>query len=298
MRRHLRTIILVAGCLVLLLVVATLGYAFTRGGGTDMPKFAGRIAVRDGCGVQHMYPDDTDKRMLCLQDVFDQVSVSRNGEKLAWDTKAGTAVIVSGLDGQNPVNAPVPLGSNADPSLAPDGDKVAFLHSPKNDGKYDIWTTSITVSDAEQLTSTRNVSDIAWSPDDKWIAYVQNWSEDTEEGQLSLVRPNGDDAHPLNVDGDAPDWSPDGKQLVYVHERSLWVVDSDGTDAHQLVPNGHAPAYSRDGKLIGFLRTEKCSRNLCPEHLMIALSSGAEPREVGPVYRDERHVVWFPDPFE
>lgn len=298
MRRHLRTLILVAGCLVLLLDVAVLGYAFTRGGGLHLPRFSGRIAVRDGCGVQHMWVDATDKRMLCLQDVFDQVSVSRNGEKLAWDTRGGTAVLVSGVDGQNPVNAPVPLGSNADPSLAPHGDKVAFLHSPRNNGNYDIWTTSITVPNAEQLTNTRNVSDIAWSPTGEWIAYVQNWSEDTGEGQLSLVRANGEDAHPLVVDGDAPDWSPDGKQLVYVHEGSLWVVDSDGTDAHRLVANGHVPAYSRNGEQIAFLRTEKCSRNLCPEDLMIAFSNGADPREVGSVYPEERHVVWLPDPFE
>ena len=189
-----------------------------------------------------MWADATDKRMLCLQDVFDQVSVSRNGEKLAWDTKGGMAILVSRRGWREPDERAAPLGSNADPSLAPDGEKVAFLHSPQNDGKYDIWTTSITVPNAEQLTNTRNVSDIAWSPNGKWIAYVQNWSEDTGEGQLSLVRPNGDDAHPLVVDGDAPDWSPDGKHLVYVHEGSLWVADPDGTDAHRLVADGHAPA--------------------------------------------------------
>ena len=88
--------------------------------------------------------------------------------------------------------------------------------------------------------------------------------EDTEEGQLSLVRANGDDAHPLGVDGDAPDWSPDGKQLVYVHEGSLWVVDPTEPNAHRLVPDGHAPAYSRDGEQIAFRRTEKCSRNSAP----------------------------------
>ena len=298
MSRHLRTIILAAGCLVLLLDVATLGYAFTRGGGPHLPRFPGRIAVRSGCGVQDMYVDATDKRMHCLQNVFDQVSVSRNGEKLAWDTKDGKGILVSGVDGRDPVNAPMPLGSNADPSLAPDGDKVAFLHSPQNDGKYDIWTTSTTIPNAEQLTNTRNVTDVAWSPDGRWIAYIQNWSEDTEEGQLSLVRPNGEDAHTLVVNGDAPDWSPDGKHLVYVHEGSLWVVDADGTDAHRLVPDAHAPAYSRDGKLIAFLRTEKCSRNICPEHLMLAFSNGTVPREVGPVYPEEGHVTWLPDPFE
>ena len=40
-------------------------------------------------------------------------------------------------------------------------------------------------------------------------AYVQNWSDETLEGQLSLVRPNGDDPHIVVRSGDAPDWSPD-----------------------------------------------------------------------------------------
>ena len=177
-----------------------------------------------------MFFDGSDQKVMCLQDVFDTVSVSRNGDKLAWDTKSGNAIMVSGVDGTSPVNAPVPLGSNAAPSLSPDGTKIAFLHSPENDGKYDIWVRSTTASDAEQETNTRNVSDVVWSPTGDWLAYVQNWSDQTLEGQISLIRPNGDDAHTL-VPGDAPDWSPDGKKLVYVHNGSIWTVNADGTDA-------------------------------------------------------------------
>ena len=298
MSRHLRTLILVAGCLVLALDVAALGYAFTRGGGTHLEKFPGRIAVRSGCGVQHMYLDGTDKRTMCLQDVFDEVSVSRNGEKLAWDTKDGKAVFVSGVDGANTVTVPVPTGFNSDPSLSPDGEQIAFLHSPHDDGQYDIWITSITANDAEQLTNTRNVSDVAWSPTDDWIAYVQNWSEETGEGQISLVRPDGSDAHTMGVNGDAPDWSPDGKHLVYVHEKALWVVDPDGGNAHRVIPDGHSPAWSRDGRMIAFLRTVPCSRNLCPERLLRASSNGTEVQPVGATYPDERRVMWLPDPFE
>jgi dipeptidyl aminopeptidase/acylaminoacyl peptidase len=298
MSRHLRTLILIAGALVLLLVVATLGYAFTRGGGPHNPKYPGLLAVRDGCGVQHTFFDGTDKKTLCLQDIFDDLSVSRNGEKLAWDTKTGGPILVSGVDGANPVNAPVPTGFNAGPSLSPDADKIAFLHSPQNDGEYDIWVSSVDATDAEQLTNTRNVSDVAWSPTGDWIAYVQNWNEETEEGQLSLIHPDGDDAHTINVEGDAPDWSPDGKHLVYVHKASLWVADSDGENAHQLIPDGHAPAWSRDGGMMAFMRTEKCSRNVCPERLMRAFSNGADPQPVGPVFPEERRVVWLPDPFE
>ncbi len=50
MSRHLRTLILLAGCLVLALDVVTLGYAFTRGGGTHLEKLGlkgARIAKQD-----------------------------------------------------------------------------------------------------------------------------------------------------------------------------------------------------------------------------------------------------------
>jgi Tol biopolymer transport system component len=297
MSRHTRILVIVAGLVVLAAVVAALGFAFTRGGGSNKPRYPGRIAVRAGCGLRHMFFDGSDQKMMCLRDVFDTVSVSRNGDKLAWDTKNGNVLTVSGADGTSPVNAPVPPGSNAAPSLSPDATKIAFLHSPRNDGKYDIWVGSTTVSDAEQETNTRNVSDVVWSPTGDWLAYVQNWSEDTLEGQISLVRPNGDDARGL-VPGDAPDWSPDGKQIVYVHNGSIWTVNVDGTDAHQLVPNGHSPAWSRDGQMIAFMRAEKCARSICPERAYLVFANGTDPHPVGPRYPSERLVVWLPDPFE
>jgi len=297
MSRRTRILVIVAGLVVLAAVVAALGFAFTRGGGSHEPRYPGRVAVRAGCGLRHMFFDGSDQKMMCLRDVFDTVSVSRNGDKLAWDTKNGNVLTVSGADGTSPINAPVPPGWNAAPSLSPDATKIAFLHSPRNDGKYDIWVGSTTVSDAEQETNTRNVSDVVWSPTGDWLAYVQNWSEDTLEGQISLVRPNGDDARTL-VPGDAPDWSPDGKQIVYVHNGSIWTVNVDGTDAHQLVPNGHSPAWSRDGQMIAFMRAEKCARNICPEHAYLAFANGTDPHPVGPRYLSERVVVWLPDPFE
>ena len=297
MSRRARILVVVAGLVVLAAVAAALGFAFTRGDGTHKPRYPGRIAVRAGCGLRHMFFDASDQKTMCLQDVYDTVSVSRNGDKLAWDTKSGNAILISGVDGFDPANVSVPLGSNAAPSLSPDGKKIAFLHSPKNDGKYDIWVGSTTASDAEQDTNTRNVSDVVWSPTGDWLAYVQNWSDQTLEGQVSLVRPNGDDSRTL-VPGDAPDWSPDGKQLVYVHNGSIWTVNADGSDAKQLIPNGHAPAWSRDGQMIAFMRAEKCSRNICPERSYLAFANGTDPHPVGPIYPSERQVLWLPDPFE
>ena len=297
MSRNSRLIIVIALVVVLAADLAALGYAFTRGGGEHLPRYPGRIAVRAGCGLEHMFFDGKDKKTMCLQDVFDDVSVSRNGKALAWDTRRGDAILVAGVDGANPASISVPPGISAVPSLAPDGKKVAFLHSPHDDGKYDIWVTSTTVPNAEQVTNTRNVSDVAWSPNGDRLAYIQNWSDETLEGQLSLIDADGGGARAL-VDGDSPDWSPDGKKIVYVHDGSIWTIDADGTDRHLLIRDGHSPAWSRDGQLVAFLRTEKCSRSICPERLYLAFADGTKPQEVGPVYPGDRRVLWLPDPFE
>lgn len=297
MSRNSRIIVVIVLVVVLAADVAALGFAFTRGGGDHLPRYPGRLAVRAGCGLEHMFFDGTDKKTMCLQGVFDEVSVSRNGKALAWDTKEGNAILVAGADGANPISISVPPGISASPSLARDGKKLAFLHSPHDDGRYDIWVSSTTVPNAEQVTSTRNVSDVAWSPKGDRLAYIQNWSEETLEGQLSMIDADGDDARTL-VDGDSPDWSPDGKKLVYVHDGSIWTIDADGTEAHRLIRDGHSPAWSRDGQMIAFLRTEKCGRNICPERLYLAFANGTEPHEVGPVYPGDRRVVWLPDPFE
>jgi len=297
MSRRVRILALVAGCVVLAAVAAAIGYAVARDDGPHKPRYPGRIAVRSGCGLRHTFFDGTDPQVMCLQDVFDTVSVSRNGEKLAWDTKGGVSILVSGVDGTQPVFAPVPPGSNAAPSLSPDGKKIAFLHSPRNDGKYDIWVTSVSATDSEQETNTRNVSDVAWSPTGDWLAYVRDWSDDTLEGQISLVRPNGDDPHTL-VQGDSPDWSPDGKQLVYVHKGSIWTMNADGSGAKRLIPDGRSPAWSRDGEMIVFMRAAKCARSICPERTYLAFANGSDPHPVGPPYPGDRQVVWLPDPFE
>jgi WD40-like Beta Propeller Repeat len=202
-----------------------------------MPRHPGRIAVRDGCGL---------------------------GEKLAWNTKSN-AILVSGVDAFNPITAPVPPGTNASPSLAPDGEGVAFLHSPRNDGKYDIWITSVTKPNAEQVTNTSNVSDVAWSPTGDWL-------------------------------GDAPDWSPDGKKLVYVHIGSIWTVNSDGCAAARsrrslarLVARRRADHLHARREV----REERLPRARLPRY-----ADGSNPHEVGPAYSDERRLAWLPDPYE
>jgi Tol biopolymer transport system component len=291
-----RTLILVAGLVALVAVVAAVAVGMALGGDDDRkPKYPGRIAVRHDCGLVHFFQDGSDQKTLCLTDVWDAVSQSWNGQKLAWDTETGLRI--ADEDASNEFNLSVPQGANFGPTLSPDGKRFAFLHSARDDGLYDIWVGDVDANNAEQLTTTRNVSDVVWSPKGDWLAYVQDWSIETFEGQVRLVRPNGEEARTL-VTGDTPEWSPDGKHLVYVHNESIWTIGADGEDAKRIIPNGHSPAWSRDGEQIAFMRAERCAEPPCEERVFLAFTDGQDVRQVGPVFPEERAVLWLRDPFE
>jgi WD40-like Beta Propeller Repeat len=297
MTKRRRNLILVGALVALVAVGAAVAVGMALGGDDDeTPKFPGRIAVRDDCGLVHFYQDGTDQRTLCLTDNWDAVSLSWNGERLAWDTRA-LGIKIADHDGANEADVAVPEGANFGPTLSPDGKRFAFLHSARDDGRYDIWVGDVDANNAEQVTNTRNVTDVVWSPKGDWLAYVRNWSVETFEGDIRLVRPDGEDDRAL-VAGDTPEWSPDGKRLVYVHNNGIWSVGSDGQDAKRLVPNGHSPAWSRDGAQIAFMRAEDCAEPPCEERVFLVFQDGQDVRQAGPAFPEERAVLWLPDPNE
>jgi Tol biopolymer transport system component len=289
-----RSVALVAGLVLLGLTAAAVVYAVGRDG-DDLPRHSGRIAFRGGCGLRHMWPDGTDQRVMCLPSVWAMLSLSWDGKKLAWDT--GSGLSIADADGFNPVPIPVPPGANFDPSLSPDADEVAFIHSPRDDGRYDLWVGSTSINNAEQLTNTRDVSSIAWSPAGDRIAYVEGWSEITFEGEIVLIRPNGEDQTIL-ARGDAPTWSPDGSRLAFSHKGGIWTIDADGSDSRMLITNGDSPAWSRDGGLIAFTREIPCGKPVCKQRVFVVDATGGQARGVGPTFSGPRSLVWLPDPFE
>jgi Tol biopolymer transport system component len=290
-----RTIVLLSGLVLLGIVAAAAVFLVVRDGDDDLPRYAGRVAVRDGCGVRHMFFTGEDERELCLPNLWAVLSVSQNGERIAWDT--GTGISIANSDGFNPVAVFLPPGSSFAPSLSPDADEMAFLHSSRDDGRYDLWVGSTSLDNAEQVTNTRDVSTVAWSPTDGWIAYVKGWSEDTLEGDILLVRPDGSDER-LLTRGDAPTWAPDGSRLAFVHGRAIWTIDADGSDARILVANGEAPAWARDGRIIAFMRAVPCGKPVCKERVFIVGATGGPARGIGPTFDGPLLPVWLPDPFE
>ncbi|MFD3475883.1 DPP IV N-terminal domain-containing protein [Streptomyces sp. NPDC058695] len=121
-------------------------------------------------------------------------------------------------------------------------------------------------------TFAQNAEEGVLSPKGSTVAYIQR--DDTcipqTEGCMyarNLVVADGDgsDQHVL-VRGIAPetneapyvghpDWSPDGKRIVYDSPRGMEWIKSDGTGQEVLTTTGGAGTVSPDGQSIAFVRT-------------------------------------------
>jgi len=107
-----------------------------------------------------------------------------------------------------------------------------------------------------QLTS--GPSSMAWSPDSSKLVYSMG-------GSLWLQRIDSNEAQQL-TDGPGydyqPDWSPDGKSVVYVSYQKdameLWLLDLETGKTQQITSGGAVnvePRWSPDGKLMVFVST-------------------------------------------
>ena len=105
---------------------------------------------------------------------------------------------------------------------------------------------------------TTGPSSVAWSPDGNQLVFSM-------QGSLWRQAVGSDSAVQL-TDGPGydyqPDWSPDGRWVVYTSYRNdaleLWVIDLAGGGTHRLVGDGAVnlePRWSPDGSRIAFVST-------------------------------------------
>ena len=146
-------------------------------------------------------------------------------------------------------NGPLSFGS---PLASKDGKRIfAIGVQPRCElERYDG------VSGFSPYLEGKSISDVAFSADGKWVAYVA-----VPEGQLWRSRVDGSERLQLTFEGihaSLPRWSPDGKQIAFMANslKTDWLaylVSSDGTGMHKMIPGadaGYDPGWSPDGKSI------------------------------------------------
>ncbi len=141
------------------------------------------------------------------------------------------------------------------PSYSPDGKMIAF--ESDRGGYQNIYVMSLDSGRTERISfGGGSHSTPVWSPKGNLIAFTR-----IKQGQFAIgvMRPNGDGKRIIVEDFhvEAPDWSPNGRRLIYFRETrprdgqlrrnsKLYTIDLTGYD-EQLVPtydNASDPAWS------------------------------------------------------
>jgi len=175
-------------------------------------------------------------------------------------------------------------GSDRSPTTSPDGRMLAF--SSARDGTSRIWIKQIASGDEAVLTEGPDVLP-RFSPDGSAILFVR---QEATIQSLYHVPVVGGAPRKLIHDAMSGDWSPDGKQIVFVRGRSrdataafdLGLTSVDGgserilTEFTQLIPSW--PRWSPDGRWIAVTR-RRATNNVDDSVVLIDAQSG-EIREI------------------
>jgi eukaryotic-like serine/threonine-protein kinase len=153
-------------------------------------------------------------------------------------------------------------GGFANPSISPDGRRLAFEQTDTDGRHVDIWIHDLASSASARLTFGPGLSEIPiWSPDGKRIDFgtqkklIFNLYEKNADGSGS-ERELAD----LGAQEQGPwDWSRDGKYILVRKDTELWYLSSPDLQAKPylqpkwILRNGQ---FSPDGKWVAYASNE------------------------------------------
>jgi Tol biopolymer transport system component len=198
----------------------------------------------------------------------DQPAFSPDGELIAFSSsRDGGGIFVMGRTGEAPRRV-TRVGFN--PSWSPDGTQLAFSAEnvglyPQNLGSGGLWTVIVNTGETRRLLDYAALP--SWSPHNHRIAFTSLSGKRSQEG-VWTIPVNGGTATPAIRDPARnwnPVWSPDGKYLYFISDRSgsmnLWRVSIDEVSGKTLgepepitTPAAYLahPGFSADGKRIAY----------------------------------------------
>jgi len=204
-------------------------------------------------------------------------------------------------------------GPQSDPSLSPDGGRVAFVWNGEKQDSFQIYVMQIGEGTPVRITNHPGKPfNLAWSPDDRHIAFQRR--VEGNRVAIMLVPPFGGAERKLaEISADAShglSWTPDARWLAYSASNSpgeppsIWAISVETGERRRLTSPPVGPgawgdgnaSFSPDGRMLAFSRGEntdmarpyalRLSRDLRPE---------GEPRRLtGRYYGELIGIAWLP----
>ena len=238
----------------------------------------GRLAIVDDSGALYTtLADGSDRVELAGAGdatlTASQPAWSPDGSLLAWvvsDPQSASitgTIVVSGPRGEDPIVTPTPFAPFY-LSWSPTGDRVAFL-GPGSDTRSSVQMGVLDLGEGEPQVRPVTAGDpflyFAWSPDGQGLLAHAGFDR-LEQIDLAGGEPSSLTSRPGLFA--TPDWSDDGRTLVYVErgprgvqrlvsvvdgERPVTLVKGKAALSFVLTPDGRSVAYQmlgeRDGDL-------------------------------------------------
>jgi Tol biopolymer transport system component len=183
-------------------------------------------------------------------------------------------------------------GSQRAPAYSPDGRRLAFL-APDSDRVPQIWVRDLTQDAAVQVTSgSVGAGRPRWSPAGDRIVFARG-----NQGIWS-VSPLGGPPTRILERGANPNFSRDGRLLVFESGSRLWTAAADGSNLREVTGTPGvpytipmAPAVSPDGSHIAFFRAAAGPNG----DLWVVAAQGGTARQLTFDLREGGWPCWTPD---
>jgi Tol biopolymer transport system component len=176
--------------------------------------------------------------------------------RLSWVDRAG-------------VPAGMPLAVGERPTLSADGNRAVIQRADPQSDNVDLWLIDVKRGTEMRFTSNRGPDNWpAFSADGQLVAYS---SSQGGEARLHVKRADGDGRdEPLPVSGANPDWSPDGRWILFQISRPktgfdllAWsLADRQSIPIAQTEHGEREGRFSPDGKWVAYDSTESGRREI------------------------------------